>query len=187
MFCGKCGQALLVGQEICPRCGTVNVIGVRPRVGYVQGPPSLSYLERRVNSLAVAWYVYAGIVAVTGVFGLAFAQSILSGHMGPWMNGQNGHSHWHGFGGPFSGPFSGNWLPLFFVKLGWVWLALRAGLAFAAGYGLMHKTSWGRWVAIVAGVLALLHFPFGTAMGIWTLMVLANASNAAGYEVLVRE
>jgi hypothetical protein len=184
MFCGGCGQALLVGQGICPRCGRVNAVGT-PRMAFIPGVPSLSYLERRVNSLAVAWYVYAGIVAVFGIFALSFAQSMLNGHMGQWMNEPwaNGHSHWHGLGGLFSGPA----LPLFFVKAGWVFLALRAGLAFAAGYGLMHKTSWGRWVAIVAGVLALFHFPFGTGLGVWTLMVLASASNAAGYEAMVRE
>jgi hypothetical protein len=41
-------------------------------------------------------------------------------------------------------------------------------------------------VAIVAGILALIHLPFGTVLGIWPLVVLLNAPNAAGYEAMVR-
>lgn len=181
MYCSGCGQAMVAGQGYCPRCGRANAVGGPMRVPMV---PVLAHVERQVNHLAVAWFVYAGLMAVFGVFGLAFAQAALSGHMGPWMNGPwaNGHTHWHGFG-----TFSAPWLPLFFVKLGWVWLGLRVGLAALAGYGLSHKTSWGRWVAIVAGILALFHIPWGTAVGIWTLVVLARAPNAAAYEAMVRE
>jgi len=143
----------------------------------------LPYLERRVNSLAVGWFIYAGLIALFGVMGMFFAQAALSGHLGPWMTGPwaHGHSRWHEFG-PFQGPA----LPLFFMKLGWLFLGLRVGLAAAAGYGLMHKTTWGRWVAIVAGILAILHVPLGTAIGIWTLLVLANARNALGYDAMAR-
>jgi len=75
-------------------------------------------------------------------------------------------------------------MPLFFLKFAWMALALRFGLALAAGLGLMQKSPWGRWVAIVAGCLALIHLPLGTALGIWTLVVLCSAPNAAGYEVM---
>jgi len=77
-------------------------------------------------------------------------------------------------------------MPLFFLKFAWMTLAVRVGLALAAGLGLMQKAPWGRWVAIVAGCLAMFHLPFGTALGIWTLTVLLNAPNAAAYEAMAR-
>jgi hypothetical protein len=38
----------------------------------------------------------------------------------------------------------------------------------------------------VAGCLAILHPLLGTALGVWTLVVLLNAPNAAGYEAMAR-
>jgi hypothetical protein len=57
-------------------------------------------------------------------------------------------------------------------------------LALAAGWGLMERAPWGRIVAIVAAFLSLLRFPFGTALGIWTLVVLLGYRNSTLYEQL---
>ena len=42
----------------------------------------------------------------------------------------------------------------------------------------------GRVVAIVAAFLSLLRFPFGTALGIWTLVMLMGYRNASLYDQL---
>jgi hypothetical protein len=136
--------------------------------------PPLAQIERSINSLAIGWYVYAGLVALTGILGMAVAHAIFDQHaFGPWA------SHGHRF---FDGPM----MPLFWMKFARAALFLRLALALAAGYGLHNKTTWGRTVAIIAGVLALFHPIFGTALGIWTLVVLLKAPNAAGYEAMAR-
>jgi hypothetical protein len=43
-----------------------------------------------------------------------------------------------------------------------------------AGLGLLKFRSWARILAIILGALHLLSFPFGTALGIFTLIVLLN-------------
>lgn len=43
-----------------------------------------------------------------------------------------------------------------------------------AGYGLLQRKRWGRILAIVAGALHLASIPVGTALGIYTFIVLAN-------------
>ena len=43
-----------------------------------------------------------------------------------------------------------------------------------AGIGLLRMKSWARIVAIIVGCLNLLHVPFGTALGVYTLWVLLN-------------
>ena len=48
----------------------------------------------------------------------------------------------------------------------------------------LERAPWGRVVAIVAAILCLLKFPFGTAMGIWTLIVLLGYRNSTLYEQL---
>jgi hypothetical protein len=49
-----------------------------------------------------------------------------------------------------------------------------------AGYGLLKRKPWGRILALVIGVLGLVNFPVGTAIGIYTLLVLLQQS-ATGY------
>jgi len=43
-----------------------------------------------------------------------------------------------------------------------------------AGLGLLGHREWGRILVLVLGFLALLHVPFGTALGVYTLIVLFN-------------
>jgi len=43
-----------------------------------------------------------------------------------------------------------------------------------AGVGLLKYQQWARIMAIIIGVLHLLSFPFGTALGVYTLYVLLN-------------
>jgi hypothetical protein len=44
-----------------------------------------------------------------------------------------------------------------------------------AGVGLLKMQQWARIVAIIVGVLHILSFPLGTALGVYTLWVLLNA------------
>jgi hypothetical protein len=48
-----------------------------------------------------------------------------------------------------------------------------------AGTGLLKMQPWARIVAIIVGVLHILSFPFGTALGVYTLWVLLNAETEA--------
>jgi hypothetical protein len=76
------------------------------------------------------------------------------------------------------------WFGPALLQFVWIFLVLRAALAIAAGWGLMEHTQWGRMVAIIAAIFSLLKFPFGTALGIWTLVVLLGYQNSALYDQL---
>jgi hypothetical protein len=188
MYCNGCGQALVAGQGFCPRCGLASGLGMpippnaNPYGSYFRGTFSLAAVERRVNALAVGWLVYAGLMALTGLIGLAFAHAWMNGHFGgfgPWAGHGFGHRYW-------DGPWNGSLMPFAILRFARFVLFLKVAFALAAGVGLMQKASWGRWVAIVAGCLSLFHPLLGTALGIWTLIVLLNAPNAAGYEAMAR-
>jgi hypothetical protein len=127
----------------------------------------------KVKALSVVWFIYAGYCVLTGVLGLAFAHAFFSGHFGPWMQGPWGQA-------PMTPWFFG---PMLFRFAG-VFLFFRFCLAMAAAWGLMERAPWGRIVAIVAAFFCLLRFPFGTAMGIWTLVVLLGYRNGTLYEQL---
>jgi len=127
----------------------------------------------KVKTLGIVWFIYAGFSLLTGIAGLAFANAFLSGRFGPWM-----HGPWAGGGMP---PF---WFAPALLHFTWVFLVLRAGLSLAAGWGLLEQAPWGRIVAIVAAFFSLLKFPFGTAMGIWTLVMLLGYRNSTLYDQL---
>ena len=62
------------------------------------------------------------------------------------------------------------------IAVGW------AVLSVIVGYGLMKRKFWARVLAIVAGILALINIPFGTALGVYTLWVLASGVAGMEYE-----
>jgi hypothetical protein len=173
MYCSGCGQALAPGQGFCPQCGRP----VAPPVPTIPGLDfQLQNYAGKVKALAVVWFIYAGFSMLAGFAGLAFVQAFLSGRFGPWM-----HS-------PFvQGPLPPEWLGPAIIHFAWVILVLRAALMIVAAWGLLERTQWGRIVAIVAAFLSLLKFPFGTALGIWTLVMLLGYRNTTLYQTLQSE
>jgi hypothetical protein len=170
MFCSGCGHAIEAGQGFCPQCG-------RPTAAAVPSVPGFQFqLESyagKVKALGVVWFIYSGLALVTGIMGMAFANAFLSGRFGPWMHGPWGR-----------GPFPPELFGPAIMHFAWIFLICRVALALAAGWGLMEHAPWGRVVAIVAAILSLLKFPLGTALGIWTLVVLLGYRNTSLYEQL---
>ncbi len=170
MYCSGCGLALAPGQAACPKCG-------RPALAPVPPVPGLEFQLQnyagKVKALGVVWLIYAAVALLTGIIGLAFANAFLSGHFGPWMNG------------PWArGPMPPMWIGPAILRFAWVFLLVRVSLAAVAGWGLLERAPWGRIVAIVAAILSILKFPLGTAMGIWTLIVLLGYRNSTLYDQL---
>ena len=170
MFCSGCGQALVQGQPVCSQCG-------RPVAPPVPPVPGLQFqLESyagKVRALSIVWFIYAAFSLLTGVAGLTFAHAFFFNHFGKWP-----HGPWT------DGPFPQDWFGPAILHFIWFTLMVRACLALVAGWGLHERSQWGRIVAIVAAFLSLLRFPVGTALGIWTLVVLLGYRNTTLYEQL---
>lgn len=170
MYCSGCGQVLVPGQAVCPQCGRTAAAPVPPMPGLQF---QLESYAGKVKALSVVWLIYAGFSMLTGIVGLAFANAFLGGRFGYWM-----HGPWA------NGPMPPGWPFSFALHFAWIYIVMRAGLALAAGWGLWERQPWGRIVAIVAAFFCLLKFPFGTALGIWTLVVLMGYRNTTLYEQL---
>jgi hypothetical protein len=65
-----------------------------------------------------------------------------------------------------------------------VYTVVMAGLALFVGYSLLTRRPWGRTLAIVVGILSLLKPFFGTALGIYTLWVLAPGASGLEYDAI---
>jgi hypothetical protein len=126
----------------------------------------------RVKALSIVWFIYAALTLLTGVFGMTFLHLFMGG--GGWL----GRGPWG------AAPMMPHFFGPAFLGLAWVFILARTALAAIAAWGLMERTSWGRIVAIVAAIFCLLKIPFGTALGIWTLVTLLGYRNSTLYEQL---
>jgi hypothetical protein len=126
----------------------------------------------KMRALSTVWFIYGALALAFGIVGMFFADAWVNGH-GPWMHGPWAH-----------GPFPPFWFGPTLVRFGWFYVIARSGLAVLAGYGLMERASWGRIVAIIAAFANLIKFPFGTAIGIWTLVMLMGYRNTTLYDEL---
>jgi hypothetical protein len=170
MFCSGCGTALTPGQQVCPQCGrqVVPPTPPVPNLGF-----ELANYASRIKALSTVWFIYGGLVVVTGMIGLSFASAFFNGG-GPWAHGPWAHGNF---------PFGPSFGPAI-LRFAWVMIVVRAGLAIAAGWGLLERAPWGRVVAIVAAFLSILKIPFGTAIAIWTLVTLLGYRNSSLYDQL---
>lgn len=174
MYCSGCGQEISPAQGFCSNCGRPAPPPVPPQVPLIPGLEfQLQNYAGKVKALAIVWFIYAGFSLLWGVAALSFASAFLSGHFGPW-----GREPWSG------GSVPPDWFGPAILRFVWVFLVFRACLAAAAGWGLLKHAQWGRIVAIALAFLSLLKFPFGTALGIWTLVMLLGYRNATLYEQL---
>ncbi len=54
-----------------------------------------------------------------------------------------------------------------------------------AGIGLLRFRPWARMLALVLGILNLLNFPLGTALGVYTIWALLNDESSRLFEARV--
>lgn len=168
MFCSGCGQELLAGQVSCPKCGWAP-----PLTPPVLPSPSFEYeLTRyasKIRVLGILWLVWAGLSLLMGFAGIHFLHAFFSGDFGPWA--QNNHMF-------------PDWLGAALIHFAMLMVVLRAVVCAVAGWGLLERTQWGRIMAIIAAVICMLKIPFGTALGVASLVILLGYRNSTLYDSL---
>lgn len=179
MVCQACGAPVGEGLSFCAQCGA-RVEAARPvpppPAGYAPYPVPLlgARVRRHLQTLGILWCAFGVYRIVGGIVGM-FVLKVIS------LRGFGGgdwpfNSHYHGAFGP---PWMGALLP--FIA---VYTIITAALALLTGYSLLTRRPWGRTLAIVVGVLTLLKPFFGTALGIYTLWVLAPADSGEEYDAI---
>ena len=167
MYCTACGQELVQGAVVCPRCG-------RP-AGIAPFPMIYNRVQRHLQPLWILWLAFAGWSVVQGLFALA----ILTGTTTRWGWG------WHGHGGMMVWPFmNGNlpWLaPLVVLVVG-----VRVVLSLVTAIALQQRWPWARVLAIVAAIVTLIKPITGTILAIYTLWVLAPRLSGMEWEQMTR-
>jgi len=183
MHCVQCGAELVLGQQFCSKCGQ--------RMAHVEATPSAapytppapaptprpangltfsrpSRVAKHLGTLAVLWIIYSVLRLIPGLGMMFFSHMRFPALVTPFPGI---------FHGPYWGPFLGA------IGLG---LSVIGMAGIIAGLGLMSRAPWARVLAIVLGCISLLHPPLGTALGIYTLWVLAPQDSCRDYESLAR-
>ena len=171
MTCSTCGSDLAEDVRFCPRCGAQTPS--KPSAPYASPAYGLpcDRVSRNLQTLGTLWLVYAVLRAVTGLIGVLFLHGLFGTHFG--------HSD-----------FNLGWSPFGRMWLDTLWpmamfsLMVSVGCTLLTGYALLTRQTWGRVLAIIFGVIALIHFPLGTALGIYTLWVLAPRVSGDQYAAL---
>jgi len=188
MVCQACGSAVGPDTRFCANCGAQVVAppppqyaGAPPQYGtqppqhaaYPSYPPMMIVprVQRHLQTLGTLWCAYAVYRVVTGFIGAFFVRAFMGRRFdGNWPFGRH-----MGWGGPAM-----PWMHLMpFI----ITFTLIAGLfAVFVGYSLLTRRSFGRILGIVAGILVLFKPVLGTALGIYTLWVLAPTVSGLEYD-----
>ena len=155
MFCNSCGSPIAPEQSACSHCGC-STTGARA------ASAARMRVAEHVHLLAILWFVVGAFWLIPAAI-MAVLAAVITVPMA-WQRAP-------GIAFVFA--------PGLFVFLCVVFLA-SADLRFVAGWGLLKMRSWGRTFALVMAFLGLIHPPFETALGVFTLFVLLP--DAAGDE-----
>jgi hypothetical protein len=178
MFCDQCGKETASDARFCSNCGRAfSAMGHAPNAPAGAAPVyACAAPQGRLNShlrtLGILWLI-CGVLRAFNVLGLWFVgrmviPSVLSAV--PRLT----------LSPPLERLIQGG----IFIASGF--LVFQTVLALITAWGLLERQRWGRIVGIVAGILALIRIPFGTALGIYTLWVLLPASSEIEYRNLAR-
>jgi len=142
VFCNACGSQVQPQFNVCPNCG-------RPIAAAVALP---SRLGRHFRTLGILWTI-AGALCLIPAFTFTIVSRIARVAL------------------PATEEVGRTVGPVVLSIIGGLFFILATG-GLLVGWGLLQRKPWGRFLAIVLGILSLIHPPFGTALGIYTLWVL---------------
>lgn len=151
----------------CDACGAPLEAGQNfcPRcgkaLGAIAGAPTPGRITGHLRLLGILWLVLSGLRLIPGLFLMYFFRSDMQ----------------------FLPPDAPAFVPHLVHSIGFG-VVIFAILGGSVGWGLLSRQPWGRTLALVLGCLNLLDFPFGTALGIYTLWVLLPAQSGQEYRQL---
>lgn len=157
MYCNQCGAELQSDYNLCPKCGT-------PLAGRLRSAPAQGRLARHLHTLGILWIVVGALFLIPAVVLFVLGSVV---HIA--VPGTEEMMRVLG--------------PMLFTFIGCMFFIVGAG-GICLGWGLMQHQSWARVTGLVLGILALFHPPFGTALGAYTLWVLAPSQSATEYSRL---
>ncbi len=165
MFCDGCGGAVQAGQAFCSKCGK-QIIGPVAMAVSRRGR-----VEDHIHLLSIFWFAISALNGVGGLFLVILANTLFP-HLREMKDV------------PPDVPIG--FLTALVSTIGIIVLA-KAACGFVAGWGLLKREPWARVVTLVLAFISLINFPFGTALGVYSLWVLLPGQSQQEYDALVAQ
>lgn len=166
MFCVRCGNQLPAGAAICPNCGVptgMSAVATAPPMAPVD--PAMRF-RRHLKLIGAFWIAYSVLGILVGI-GCLIAGVVVMPAIAHRAE-------------------EALFVPYLLFGIGGVVL-LKTLIGAAAGAALLQARPWARIVILIYSFLAILNVPFGTALGIYTLVVLLPEEGERYYSALSRE
>jgi hypothetical protein len=173
MVCPNCATPVPPGVRFCARCGAHLAYAAPPVPGGYSNPAVVARprVARNLQTAGILWCAYGAYRVIGGLVGILVLRVLTLRNFG-----NPGWPFFHG--GPAPGWMIALAPVLFVVTL------IATILAFFVGFSLLQRKPWGRTLAIVAAILVLFKPLLGTALGIYTLWLLAPEASGVEYDAL---
>ena len=171
MYCDRCGNSLAPEALFCTACGTRILPGAALPVTCPVASAPGDRVKRNIGVVSALWMVNGVIRLVEALAFTSIAPMLFPRIFGthPW--------------GEWDFPFRWGFWPM---SMGLASIAVLFGafglVHLTLAWGLHERKTWARPLGLMVGFLALLRFPLGTALGIYTLWVLLPEPSAREYE-----
>jgi len=175
MYCDRCGTPVSSTARFCTSCGRAvipSTLAAPPRSTRAPGR-----VRQHIHRLATLWLLN-GILRLLAVGWFLTFGPLFFPFLRAW-------------GGPLVFPFGRLWGTDFFLTRGLfslgIFLGLFGVLHLVLAWGLWERQPWARILGLILGFLALLRFPLGTALGVYTLWVLLPEESSYEYDRLIQQ
>jgi hypothetical protein len=171
MFCQYCGNPLDDGARFCKSCGKPVPASVASGPRIVAADPAQVF-RHHVRVLGIVWLVYGVFGNIMSIWILVFSHYFLPTMQDIVSRGNT----------PFPFPIVQFLHAIYAISSAYG--AATGILGIIAGAMLLQKKPAARTLVIVAAFLSVLSFPIGTAVAVYTLIILMPQDAARNYQQL---
>ncbi|HXO88905.1 MAG TPA: zinc ribbon domain-containing protein [Candidatus Acidoferrales bacterium] len=185
MFCQRCGKQLDGTAKFCGNCGARTPLNndpavlssslVSPEISTVVASQTLN---RHLRVMGILWAIYSGFRILMAVWTLVFSRMFLPTFMNVVTRSMPQDSD------PGMAPLMRSIVQMMsgFYAISAIFAILAGSLGFWVAWALLKHQPNGRTLALVVACLSLISIPFGTALGVYTLVILLPAKADRAYQ-----
>ena len=159
-FCGNCGARTPLNNDPAVLSSSL----VSPEISTVVASQTLN---RHLRVMGILWAIYSGFRILMAVWTLVFSRMFLPTFMNVVTKSMPRDS-------------DPGMAPLYAISA--IFAILAGSLGFWVAWALLKHQPNGRTLALVVACLSLISIPFGTALGVYTLVILLPAKADRAYQ-----
>jgi len=177
MYCGHCGAQIDETLRFCTKCGkpiaTIDDGALLSRSVAGSSPAAVQSMNGHIRVLGISWVIYSGFRILMAGWLIVFSRVFM-----PVFQDAFPHDNDVNFA-PLLRMMSG-----FYIVTG-IWSIIAAAVGFWAAWALLKRERSGRTIALIIAFVSLISIPFGTALGVYTLVIMLSKNAEQTYNALV--